>query len=46
MKEKNVAWQMFVKTGNPSFYSLYKRLSEEDGDTNQQGDMFEERRLR
>lgn len=31
MDEKKLAWQMFVKTGNLAYYSLFKRLSE-DGD--------------
>ena len=32
MDEKKLAWQMFIKTGNPSYYSLFKRLSEGNDD--------------
>lgn len=26
---KDTVWAMFMATGNPSYYSLYKRLSED-----------------
>lgn len=30
MREKELLWEMFVKTGNPSYYSLYKKLGADD----------------
>lgn len=31
MREKELLWEMFVKTGNPVYYSLYKKLDSNDG---------------
>ncbi len=30
MDDIDLAWQLFKKTGQPAYYSLYKRLTEED----------------
>ena len=28
--DENIIWQLFEKTGNPAYYSLYSRLKKHD----------------